>query len=86
MNSMLSIEKDAISKSRSNRKQITQFHKTTKEVQKKVNLDIKQITIPHIFDQVVFMGPDHTVSQMNEELKTNISEIFQSVSNPSKFS
>ena len=29
------------------------------------------------------MGLDHIVSQMNKEMTTNISELFQSVSNPS---
>ena len=57
MNSVQNIEKYVISKSRPNRKLITEFHKTTKDVQKQVNLDIKQITITQFFCQDVFHGP-----------------------------
>ena len=88
MNSMLNIEKDSISMPRANRKQITEFHKNTKEVRKKINHNIKQITITQIFDQVFFYGPRTYcfTNEMNEEMKTNIFELFQSVSNPSNTS
>ena len=78
-------EKNTIFKSRANRKHITEFHKITKDVKKQVSLDVKQLTVAQIFDQVVFMGPEHIVAQLSEEMKATISGLFQSADNPSKF-
>ena len=78
-------EKNTILKSRADRKHITECHKITKDVKKQVSLDVKQLTVAHIFDQVVFMGPEHIVAQLSEEMKATISGLFQSADNPSKF-
>ena len=77
--------KNTILKSRANRKHITEFHKITKDVKKQVSLDVKQLTVTHIFDQVVFMGPEQIVAQLSEEMKATISGLFKSADNPSKF-
>ena len=53
---MQHFEKNIISKSRSKRKHITEFHKTTKDVRKQVSLDVKQITVTQIVYQVVITG------------------------------
>ena len=86
MNSIMQkFEKNIISKSRSTRKHITEFHKITKDVKKQVSLDIKQVTVTQIFDQVVFMGPEQIVSKLSNEMKATISGLFQSADNPSNF-